>query len=442
MPLMQIKSQNNHLECLGYLEKSQWLSRKEIEKIQLKLMKELLKHAYDTVPFYNSRFKRLGLKPEEIKTVEQLSKLPKLTKQEIRSNLDGMVSSSAPRSRLTPFATGGSTGEPLRFFKDNRTIGWSEASTTRSYRWAGLDLGDKYVILWSSPFDLSTARKVTGMVHGRLMRYVMLQSSNMSEQSMAEYVHLIRKFKPRTIKGYASSLLLFANYLKTNRISDLNLHSIISTAENLSQRGRKDLEAQFSCDVFDTYGSREFQMMAGECSEHSGLHISSETVILEFVKDNEAVAPGELGEILVTDLQNFGMPLIRYSIGDAGKPTDEICSCGRGLPLIKSVDGRVTDYIRAGDGRFVPGPAFIYFFSDLPVRKYQIVQKEPYRLIIKIVKESNYSESDDAKIRSRVNHVVGNEITVEIEHVSSIPRSLRSGKFLPVLSELSSFEHQ
>jgi len=442
IPVMDIKRQTNHLRFLSFLEKSQWLPRKEIGKIQAKLLRALLKHAYDTVPFYNFRFKQLGLKPETIRTVEQLAKLPKLTKQQIRDNLGDMVSYDFPKSTLTPFATGGSTGEPLRFFKDKRTMGWAEAATSRSYRWAGLDLGDKYIILWSSPFDLTTSRKVSGILYGGLMRYVILQSSNMSEQSMAEYVQMIKKFKPKTIKGYASSLVLFANYLKERGISGLNLHSIISTAENLLPSDRSLLEEQFGCDVFDTYGSREIAMMAGECSQHSGLHISAETVILEFAKDNEIVTPGELGEILVTDLQNFGMPLIRYSIGDAGKPTDEKCSCGRGLPLMKSIDGRVTDYVRASDGRYVPGPAFIYFFSDLPVKKYQIVQREPDRLTIKIVKDSNYSDSDDTKIICRIKQIVGNEVRINIEHVNQIPLSPKSGKFLPIISEINSFGHQ
>ncbi len=440
MPLMEIKSQTNHLECLGSLERSQWLSRAEIQEIQAEKMRALLRHAYDTVPFYNRRFKQVGLKPEAIRTVDQLVKLPRLTKQEIRNNLPDLISSAIPKRKLVPFATGGSTGEPLRFFKDKRTISWAEAATSRSYRWASLDLGDKYIILWSSSFDLSASQKISGILQSRLMRYRMLQSSNMSEQSMARYVHITKKFKPKVIKGYASSLVLFARYLRARGVSDMNLHSVISTAENLSLANRKLLEEKFNCDVYDTYGSREVAMMAGECPEHSGLHISAETVLLEFAEGDEIAAPGELGEILVTDLHNYGMPLIRYSIGDAGRPTNDLCSCGRGLPLMKSVDGRVTDYIRACDGRYVPGPALIYFFSDLPVKKYQIIQKELSKLVIKVVGYSGYSQYHDQKISSRIRQILGADIKIEIIHVTHIPPSTRSGKFLPVVSQIEPFE--
>jgi len=439
MPLMEIKSRTNSLECLSSLEKSQWFSRKEIEHIQLVHLRALLKHAYDTVPFYNKRFKQCGLRPESIKTVEQLAKLPKVTKQQIKSNLHDLISSAIPLSKLTRFATGGSTGEPLVFFKDKQTTSWAEAATSRNYRWAGLDLGDKYIILWSSPFDLSTSKKVSGILHGKLMRYKLIQSSNMSEESMGGIVEMIRKTKPTTVKGYTSSLALFANYLEATGISDLNVHSVISTAENLPPGTRTLLEKQFNCPVFDTYGSREVALMAGECQEHSGFHVSAETILLEFVSGDESVASGELGEILVTDLQNYGMPLIRYSIGDAGRPTDEICSCGRGLPLMKSVEGRVTDFIRTSDGRSVPGPAFIYFFADLPVKKYQIVQDDYSNLTVRVIPDVGYSASDDQKIVSRIKLIVGHAVNINVEHLKDIPPSSKSGKFLPVISKIHAF---
>jgi phenylacetate-CoA ligase len=400
-------------------------------------MRALLRHAYDTVPFYRRRFQKAGLKPEMIRTVQHLAKVPKLTKQEIRANLSDIVSSAIPKGRLTPYSTGGSTGEPLRFFKDKRTISWSQAATNRCYRWAGVDLGDKYVILWGSPFDLTTSNKISGLLESRLMRYRILPSSYMSERSMAVYVQKIREFKPKSIKGYASSLVLFADYLKRRGISDLTLHSVISTAENLSSTDRALVQEQFKCDVYDTYGSREIATMSGECSRHCGLHISAETVVLEFVKEGESVASGELGQILVTDLNNYGMPLIRYSIGDAGKATDERCPCGRGLPLMKSVEGRVTDYIRAPDGRSIPGPAFTVVFADLPIRKYQIVQKELGMLLVKVVKDTGYSGDVDQKIISRLQQIVGSGIEVEIHYANSILSSARSGKFLPIVSEIS-----
>jgi len=214
---------------------------------------------------------------------------------------------------------------------------------------------------------------------------------------------------------------------------------VISTAETLFPADRKMMEEQFGCKIYDTYGSREFAMMAGECHQHQGLHISSETVALEFVDENENVANEEIGEILVTDLQNYGMPLIRYAIGDAGRPSNAVCSCGRGLPLITSIDGRVSDFIRGNDGRSIPGCILTGVVFDLPVRKYQIIQTEVNRFTVKVVKDTGYTFRDDEKIVSLLKEIVGSQITVNIEHVDNIPPSPRSGKFLAVISKVPAF---
>jgi phenylacetate-CoA ligase len=439
MPVMDLQAHTTHLKSLQFLERSQWLRPTELRELQNKRLRALLKHSYETVPFYRRRFKDAGLRPDDIREVGQLAKLPVLTKAEIRRNIREIVSTQIPRSQLTPFATGGSTGTPLKFFKDKRTTSWAYAATSRAYEWAELDLGDKYIVLWGSPFDLSVSQELKGFLHQRLMRYQIVPSSQMSDQTMVKFVETIRRYKPKALKGYTSVLVIFARYLKQHGIRTLNLHSVISTAETLFPADRKLMEEQFGCQVYDTYGSREIALMAGECKEHQGLHVSAETVVLEFVKENENVAPGELGQILVTDLQNYGMPLIRYSIGDAGKPSDAVCMCGRGLPLIESIDGRVTDFIRSSDKRYIPGPMFIYMFSDLPVRKYQIIQTELNKLTVKIIKDTGYSNTDDQKIMARIKQIVGQEFTIDIDHVSSIPPSSRSGKFLPVISKVPGF---
>jgi phenylacetate-CoA ligase len=436
MPVMDLQAHTTHLKSLQFLERSQWLRPTELRELQNKRLRALLKHTYETVPFYRRRFKDAGLRPDDIREVGQLAKLPVLTKAEIRKNIKEIVSRQIPRSQLTPFATGGSTGTPLKFFKDKRTTSWAYAATSRAYEWAGLDLGDKYIVLWSSPFDLSVSQELKGFLHQRLMRYQIVPSSQMSDQTMAKFVETVRRYRPKALKGYTSVLSIFARYLKEHRIGTLGLHSVISTAETLFPADRKLMEEQFGCKVYDTYGSREIALMAGECEEHQGLHVSVETVALEFVKENENVGAGELGQILLTDLQNFGMPLIRYSIGDAGKPSDAVCSCGRGLPMIESIDGRVTDFIRASDKRCIPGPMFIYLFSDLPVRKYQIIQTELNKLTVKIVKDLGYSSNDDYKIMSRIKQIVGSKFAVDIDHVRSILPSSRSGKFLAVISEI------
>lgn len=437
---MEIKSGTNQSRCFRILEKTQWLNRDQIELLQYNSLKAILRHTYANVPFYRQRFKETGIKPEDIKSINQLVKFPKLTKADIRSNFHRMISTSTPVHKLVPNATGGSTGEPLKFAKDKRTISWANAAVVRNYSWAGLEAGDKYVSLWGSPFDISLSRKLSGFLKNLFERHRMLPSSEMSERSMAQYAKIIRSFKPKAIKGYASALAFFARYLERQGICDLNLHSVISTAEKLFSQDREIIQKQFNCEVYDTYGSREFAIMAGECREHIGYHVSSETVLLEFVKDNEHVSPGDLGEILVTDLQNYGMPLIRYAIGDAGIPCEGTCSCGRGLPLIGSISGRVTDFIRAHNGKYISGPGLTLIFSDLSVRRYQIVQRSLDRFFVRIVREPDYSDKDDKAIVSRMKEVVGEDAEIIIQHFSSIPKSPRSGKYRFIISEVPLFD--
>jgi phenylacetate-CoA ligase len=200
------------------------------------------------------------------------------------------------------------------------------------------------------------------------------------------------------------------------------------------------VEKQLNCEVYDTYGCREVAMLAGECPEHAGYHISSETVLLEFVRDGEGVSAGELGEILITDLQNYGMPLIRYSVGDAGEPSDELCSCGRGLPLMKSIEGRVTDFICTADGKYISGPALTLIFSDLNVVRYQVVQRKIDQFLVSVIVDHGYSEADDLKIVSRMKTLIAPNIEVDVQHVNSIPKSSRSGKHRAIISEVPLFE--
>jgi len=251
------------------------------------------------------------------------------------------------------------------------------------------------------------------------------------------YIKKIRQFKPEFIRGYPSAMYVFAEHLKEARIDDIKPKAIFTTAEVLYPIQRKAIESQFGCRVFDGYGARDGGPNAMECSEHTGLHVSVEGVVIEFVEDNETVSFGESGRMLCTDLFNYAMPFIRYAVGDVGTPTKELCPCGRGLPLIKSIAGRTTDIIKLGNGTVLSGPAFTLLFKEFDIEQYQIVQTAKNRLLIKIVRGINYTEKDTDYISNIIKSHAGQDVEVNIKLVDSIPAA-KSGKRLFFISKVSS----
>jgi phenylacetate-CoA ligase len=334
-------------------------------------------------------------------------------------------------------STGGSTGKPLRFYRTRESGNWSSAAELRAYGWSGFRFGDKQALIWGSPIDLSKWISLRGRIWNSVTRTLILDACSMSETSMRKFARKLAWFKPKVIRGYASGVYIFAKFLESERIN-LEPAAVITSAETLFHHQRAKIEDVFGCDVYDFYGSREVPSMASECSEKSGYHISSENVLLEFVKDHEQVVANETGAILVTDLTNYAMPFIRYQNGDMGKPLDEPCQCGRGLSLMGALEGRITDVIVTRDGKSVSSPVFTLVFKDLQhVKEFQVIQESRERIKVKIVKRSQYSEEDSNCIINGIKKIAGENMQIDIEFVTSIPPT-RSGKRRIVISHESS----
>jgi phenylacetate-CoA ligase len=411
------------------LMKSQWLKPMEIEKQSLKKMRALLTHCYATVPYYNKIFKERNLKPQDIKSVSDLQKLPILTKSIARENFDLLIASCFNQNRLSISFTAGSTGEPFRFVNDSCQLTWVNAAVLRSFYWAGYRRFDKMVNFWGfqSEHDLFPTKP--------WQRQMVVSSLGADEKKIKKVLRFMGWFKPKGIRGYSTSLYLLAKYN-----DDVKLKFAVSTAEMLFKHYRKLIEEKFGCEVYDNYSSREF-MMASECEEHQGYHIVSENCILEFIRDNEQVSPGETGRILVTDLVRYGMPFVRYDVGDMGKSSPQPCSCGRGLPLIESIEGRVTDMIFTPSGKFIsPSVMFPLGWMGLDIKQFQVIQKSKEDLMIKIVKGPTYSDKDTQFILNSLQKRL-QDMKIEIKFVDEIA-STKSGKRLLVFSEIAPSEKE
>lgn len=404
--------------------KSQWWRRKRLEAERSTKLVALIRHAAEKVPYYRRMFREGGFNPNSILTAEDLPRLPVLEKCALNANFDDLVALGFPPYRLLLYSTGGSTGLPTRFYHDATEMAWTEAAVNRSYAWAGYRRGEKFLLVSGLPGEKNT-------IIGRLRRLQGQRRVSLfgaGEKEIAEVVDFILRLRPRGIKGYVSWLGVVARELAARKASWRPDH-VITSSEKLTLDDRAALREGFGVEPFENYSSREF-MLAAECEQHQGLHIAAENVIIETVRDGKPVGPGEWGEILVTDLNRYGMPLIRYAIGDVGVLSERACPCGRGLPILEEVVGRVSDIIRTPEGKLIAAPAVAHVFKDLPVKKFRVIQETKEELIIRVVKAAGFSPEHEAHIK----YSFGG-IAVRVEYVDDIPVP-SSGKNLIVESRL------
>jgi phenylacetate-CoA ligase len=405
----------------------------------------LLKYAYENVPFYREAFKQRNLTPSDIKSIDDLTKLPVLTKEDIQRSSGDLISRGFPKSRLISYKSGG-TGDQIRFYITKEQVSWEVAAEFRAYGWAGYKLGDRCSIFWGSPIDLARQTSMIKRFTSGLERILILNTYVISNEVLARCASLLKKFNPEIIRGYASSVYMMAKYMLEMKLDYVRPRAVITSAETLFDSMRKTIEEAFGCPVFDYYGSREVGALAAECKEHTGYHISAENVVLEFVREGEHVTAGEKGLILVTSLRNFGMPFIRYNIGDVGIPSDEQCNCGRGLPLMSSIEGRVSEFMAVYDkrlGQVVPlGPLYpiiLYALMSIPLKTVRVIQESLDKVVIKAVKDEGYSNRHTDLLVSNMHKFLGHDIIVEVDFVDSLP-PLPSGKRSAFISKINPFE--
>ena len=427
------------------LQKTQWLSREEIERLQTRNLRVLLKHAYESVPYYRRIFRQRGLSPCDIQSVDDLVKLPILTKADVRKNFEDLISRGFPRSRLISYRSGG-TGNQVKFYITKEQRSWEVAAEYRAYGWAGFRRGNRCFMFWASPIDLSKYSSVVRRFAKTLERIFIVDTYVISLEVLDRFAYLLGKFNPEIIRGYATSVYMMAKYLLETGVDYVRPRAVITNAETLFDFMRETIEEAFSCPVFDSYGSREIGALAAECEEHSGYHISVENVAIEFVREGKHVAAGEKGLIIVTSLRNFGMPFIRYKIGDVGRPSSEVCSCGRGLPLASQIEGRVSEFMAVYDKksqRVVPvGPVYpviIIALIQMPLKSVRVIQESLDKLVVKAVKDRGYSQKHTDFLLDYMHKFLGDDITIEVEFVHSIP-PLPSGKRSSFISKINSFE--
>jgi len=424
------------------LKQSQWLSLSEMRLLQEEKLRRLIRHAYHHVGYYRERMDALGLGPEDIKTLDDLRKLPLLSKADVRENLHfDLLSDNHDNDRILRIATSGSTGEPFVCYADQHQLEIRLASTLRAMEWTGWRFGDRQARLWHQTLGMSPSQVARERFDAWLVRRMFVPAFEMSDRAMDAMLRRMGSFDPVLIDGYAESFNYMAGHLARARGVGLRPKGIISSAQALPAESRRIIEDAFQTRVFDKYGSREFSGIAYECEAHDGHHVSAESYVVELLKDGRPAAPGELGEVIITDLNNLCLPFIRYRVGDLAEAMDptRACACGRGLPRIGAIDGRVQSLVIAANGRVLPSSFFLHLLKDFDylVKQYQIIQEERGAIIFKVVKGTRFTaELFDREIILGLREHMGEETRIDVQFVDLIPL-VRTGKRQAVISKLS-----
>ena len=426
-PVVDFHGGANTMKRLEELEGTQWGPREKIMALQDERLRKLVRYASDNVPYYRRVFEQRDLKPEDILTSGDLVKLPILTKQLIRNNFSDLIARGFPRKELIPCLTGGSTGESLRFYKTRDDYhGWDTAAGLRAHKWAGYQVGEKLALFWGRHPRLSIADGIARTTRHFLQRVELFDALMMPEQELPRFAKRLEGFKGGFIKGYPSAVYLIARYITKEGKPAIRPRAIITTGEELYDFQRELFSRVFECETYGYYATNEADAVASECSEHSGYHISAENVIVEIVDDADKLVPvGGEGKILVTSLHNYGMPFIRYEIGDIGVSSDKVCPCGRGLPVLAAVNGRISDFIYTRKGDCIPGIAINRsFLAGLGVEQFQIVQESYNKVVIKLVlaRESEREHLGEVvrKIERHFKPELGGEMDIIVELVDQI----------------------
>ena len=425
-------------QYLNELEKMQWLKAEEIKSLQLRKLKDLLIHAQQNCPFYHKRFLDSGFDPSHLKSLDDLSLIPTLSKAEIRQSLNDMLWKDCPGG-LHRYNTGGSSGEPLIFYFDRRRQAYDAAARALTHRWWGIDIGDKELYFWASPFEIKKQDRIKNL-RDRFTNQLLLSAFHLSRDMVPEFVKKIQKFGPKCIFGYPSTIALFCE-LASQQGLDLSRNGIrvvFSTAEVLYDNYRETISNAFgNVPVVDGYGSREGGFISHECPEGL-LHVIDQNVIVEYLRGDKPVGPGEDGEIVLTHLDNWAMPFIRYRTGDVAQFDRQMCQCGRNLSTMKKIQGRATDFIVTPDGRWQHGLSLIYVIRDIPgVAEFKIVQEaaDDVKVFLKIHK-TLFPEKGKSQIIEGFKKRMGQMVNVNIEMVDEIKKDA-SGKYRYVVSKVA-----
>jgi phenylacetate-CoA ligase len=436
-PLQERLKSHTTVAVRRALEASQWWAPERIAEWQARRLRDLLIDCGRHVPYYERLFRERGFDPAAVRGPQDLQALPFLTKAEIRAHPEELKHRAAVG--LARFNTGGSSGEPLIFWIGRERVSHDVAAKWRATRWWGVDIGDPEIVVWGSPIELGAQDRVRAW-RDRAMRTELLPAFEMSDAKLDGFVRRIRERRPRMLFGYPSALAHIARHAERRGVAmdGLGVRVAFCTSERLYDEQRAVIQRVFGCRVANGYGGRDAGFIAHECP-HGGMHLTAEDIVVELVDAaGRPVAPGQAGEIVVTHLATRDFPFVRYRTGDVAVMDDRRCPCGRGLPMLREIQGRTTDFVVAADGTVMHGLALIYILRDMPgVQAFKVTQHSLQRCGVELVVDAGFDrEARAAFVREGFRRRLGAAVEVEVSYVERIAPE-KSGKFRYIVSHVA-----
>jgi phenylacetate-CoA ligase len=418
------------------LQKTQWFPPDKIQRYQTKRLRDLISHAYQTVPFYRELYDKHGVRPEDFRGIEDLSKFPIITREDVRTSGESLISSEFRKRDLIHGHTSGTTGSPLSFFWDKTTCVYTNAVDWRQKEWAGVRYGDRIAMFLGRTIVPTDKTSPPFWHEDRIHRMLWMSSFHLSEQFLPHYLHKLNGYRPAAVEGYPSTIYILARYLKSVN-KTLPVKAVFTSSETLLPIQRSIIEERFEAPVFDFFGMAERVAFATQCPEAHAYHLNFEYAVNEIVDaEGNAVADEREGYLVGTSLLNYGMPFIRYKTTDISAITTGQCSCGRHMPRLRGITTKDEDIVVTPEGKLVSSSVLTHPFKPLDsVLESQIIQEEPGRLQVRIVRRSDFSDKDSAHLISALRARVGPTMHIELQFVDNIPRT-KTGKFRWVISKV------
>lgn len=398
---------------------------------QLSLLNELLSHAEAHVPYYREKYDNA---PTNLDTLDDLTALPPLEKDELKQNADRMVSETHDTDTLHQEFTSGSTGKPLSIYVDDDAAAWQQAHQLRHYREMGYEPGDKIAVIWGEG-QYFRMKEFKDTVDNLFRNKRELRTFELSTEEVREYSRFLDRYDPDIIESYPSAVVLLCEAIEGQGLS-VSPKAVQTTSEMLSEREREYIESVMDAPVYNKFGASEVGPIAMTCGNDDGMHINTESIIVE--ADDE-------GQLYVTNVRNKAMPIIRYRIGDvvelAGEASPDSCDCGSRLPRIKAIRGKMNDLVVTTNETYLDP----YFFVDMmdggpEVQNFKIIQHEDQSLEVLVIPGS---DEETEEIRRHITSdlsAVDEQLPVEVNFVQEVPET-EGWKRRYVMSEMSEGIH-
>lgn len=423
-------------QMVDFVQENQYWTKEQILEYQTAHMKIMLEHAYKHTVFYRKVMNERGLTPSSFKDLSDLKKLPIIGKQDINPQWNDFVADNAAQFKPMHRVTSGTTGVTFQYYNDVKSWGLNWATKMRTFGWGGYSFGKDQIATLKGGSMLRRAKpSLRGIVWKYLHNYYDLSVIHLSEENMERYYQDIKAKRIQYLRGFPTAVYTFAKYIAEAH-GTLPLKATFTSAEYLQDFQRKQIEETFCTKHIDAYGCGDGMGGANQCEHAKGYHTNIETSIMEIInsKGQDCLA-GEEGEIVLTSLHDYAMPLIRYTPGDVAEVGADSCPCGRSLPILKKIIGRTSDLIHLPNGRALNGIAIPFADWADKIEKFQIWHTEPDLIELKIIPKDGFSKDDTKHIESIMAYHLGDGIRLKVDLVDNIPLT-ESGKFRYVISKL------